>query len=103
MSIALHGVGVSGGIAIGRVHIIERDQMDIPEYRISQAQVPTETERLFNAVTSARQQLRAIRDHIPAGTSADIIGFIDTPLLMLDDAALLQEPERLIRKHHYNA
>ena len=103
MSIALHGVGVSGGIAIGRVHIIERDQMDIPEYRISQAQVPTETERLFNAVTSARQQLRAIRDHIPAGTSADIIGFIDTHLLMLDDAALLQEPERLIRKHHYNA
>jgi phosphotransferase system enzyme I (PtsI) len=103
MSIALHGVGVSGGIAIGKVHIIERDQMDIPEYRISEAQVPTETERLYNAVTSARQQLRAIRDHIPAGTSADIIGFIDTHLLMLDDAALLQEPERLIRKLHYNA
>ena len=103
MSIALHGVGVSGGIAIGKVHIIERDQMDIPEYRISEAQVTAETERLYNAVTNARQQLRAIREHIPAGTSADIIGFIDTHLLMLDDAALLQEPEKLIRKLHYNA
>ena len=103
MSIALHGVGVSGGIAIGRVHIIERDQIDIPEYRIEESGVEAETRRLAEAVTSARQQLRAIRDHIPAGTAADIIGFIDTHLLMLDDAALLQEPERLIRKHRYNA
>ena len=103
MSIALHGVGVSGGIAIGRVHIIERDQLDIPEYRISQAQVPAETERLFTAVTTAKQQLRAIRDHIPARTSAEIAGFIDAHLLMLDDAALLQEPERLIRENLYNA
>lgn len=103
MSIALHGVGVSGGIAIGRVHIIERDQLDIPEYRISGAQVPAETERLATAVTTAKQQLRAIRDHIPARTSADIAGFIDAHLLMLDDAALLQEPERLIRENLYNA
>ena len=103
MSVALHGVGVSGGIAIGRVHILEQDQLDIPEYRISKEQVPAETERLSLAVTSAKQQLRAIRDHIPGETTADIAGFIDAHLLMLDDSALLQEPERLIRENHYNA
>jgi len=34
MTIALHGMGVSRGIAIGNVHIIERDQLDIREYPV---------------------------------------------------------------------
>lgn len=103
MTFSLHGVGVSDGIAIGRVHIIERERFDIPEYRIESTQVEAEVERLSQAVANAKQQLRAIRDHIPSTTSIDISAFIDTHLLMLDDAALLQEPERLIRGHRYNA
>ncbi len=91
MTFSLHGVGVSDGIAIGRVHIIERERFDIPEYRIESTQVEAEVERLSQAVANAKQQLRAIRDHIPSTTSVDISAFIDTHLLMLDDAALLQE------------
>lgn len=103
MTFSLHGVGVSDGIAIGKVHIIERDRFDIPEYRIEESRVDAEVERLSRAVTSAKQQLRDIRDHIPSATAVDISAFIDTHLLMLDDTALLQEPERLIREHRYNA
>ncbi|MEX2524528.1 MAG: phosphoenolpyruvate--protein phosphotransferase [Gammaproteobacteria bacterium] len=103
MTFSLHGVGVSDGIAIGKVHVIERDRFDIPEYRIEESRVDAEVERLSQAVTSAKQQLRAIRDHIPSATAVDISAFIDTHLLMLDDTALLQEPERLIREHRYNA
>ena len=29
MSFSLHGVAISRGIAIGRVHIVERNQLDI--------------------------------------------------------------------------
>ena len=86
MTLSLHGMGVSRGIAIGRVHIIERDRLDIPEYHIEKAQIETEAHRLLEAVTQAKQQLRAIRDHIPATTSPGIAPFIDTHLLMLDDA-----------------
>ena len=103
MTLSLHGMGVSRGIAIGRVHIIERDRLDIPEYHIEQDQVAAETRRLVDAVSLAKQQLRAIRDHIPAATSPDIAPFIDTHLLMLDDAVLTQEPLRLIRSEGYNA
>ena len=102
MTLSLHGMGVSRGIAIGRVHIIERDRLDIPEYHIEQDQVAAETRRLVDAVSLAKQQLRAIRDHIPAATSPDIAPFIDTHLLMLDDAILTQEPLRLIRSEGYN-
>ncbi|MDE0157897.1 MAG: phosphoenolpyruvate--protein phosphotransferase [Gammaproteobacteria bacterium] len=103
MTLSLHGMGVSRGIAIGRVHIIERDRLDIPEYHIEKDQVETETRRLVDAVSLAKQQLRAIRDHIPAATSPDIAPFIDTHLLMLDDTVLTQEPLRLIKSAGHNA
>lgn len=103
MTLSLHGVGVSRGIAIGRVHIIERGRLDIPEYHVETDQVKTETRRLLDAVSLAKQQLRAIRDHIPAATSPDIAPFIDTHLLMLDDTVLTQEPLRLIKSAGHNA
>jgi phosphotransferase system enzyme I (PtsI) len=103
MTIALHGVGVSRGIAIGKVHIVKRDQLDIREYSIKKPRLDDEIKRFESALTNARQQLRAIREHIPKSTSADIEAFIDTHLLMLDDVALTEEPMRLIRELSCNA
>ncbi len=103
MTIALHGMGVSRGIAIGKIHIIERDQLEIIEYKIAETAVDTEVKRLQHAVNQAKQQLRAIRDHIPDSTSANIAAFIDTHLLMMEDIALTQEPCRLIRETRCNA
>lgn len=103
MSIALHGMGVSRGIAIGSVHVIQKDQHDIREYKIKETEVDTEVKRLESAITCASEQLRAIRKHIPRATETDIAAFIDTHLLMLEDSALTHEPARLIREFKYNA
>ena len=103
MSRLLQGLGVSRGIAIGPAHIIERDRLDIPEYYVPEKQQDSEARRLVNAVGQAKRQLRAVRKHISESTSADIVSFIDAHLLMLDDAALTQEPLRMIRQDGYNA
>ncbi len=103
MSIALHGIGVTKGIAIGQVHVLVRDHLDINEYCVPAAFVEEEVQRLTEATIVARRQLRAIREHIPRTTAADIAAFIDTHLLMLEDAALTQEPARLIRERRCNA
>ena len=103
MTIALYGRGVSRGIAIGRVHILERGQPDIPEYEVDRKRVGREIKRLQGAVTTAWRQLRSIKEHIPATTSADISSFIDTYLLMLEDTAFTQEAERLIKDTLCNA
>lgn len=103
MTFAMHGVGVSRGIAIGRVHVVEHDQLDIPEYRVEPGAVDAELQRFEEAVAVARQQLRAVREHIPPGTAHDIAAFIDTHLLMLEDSALTQEPARLVRELRCNA
>lgn len=103
MTIAIHGAGISDGIAIGRVHIVERSQFEIPEYPITATMLDAEIRRFHEAVTLARQQLRAVREHIPAPTAPGIAAFIDTHLLMLDDAALTGEPIRIIRERLCNA
>lgn len=100
--IRLQGMGVSRGIAIGKVHILERNQLEITEYSIDEDKIEREIHRFRNALALARQQLRAIRDHIPRSTAADIAAFIDTHLLMLEDSALTQEPIRLITEYRCN-
>lgn len=103
MTIALHGIGVSRGVAIGNVHIIERNQIEIPEYNIRKKDVSSEIKRFKAAIASARQQLRAIRDQIPKGTGSDITAIIDTHLMMLEDTAITEEPGKLIEETRCNA
>ncbi len=103
MTYSLHGVAISRGIAIGRVHVVERNQLDIPEYHLEEAEVEGEQRRLGNAVALAKHHLREIRAHIPPGTPAEVVAFIDTHMLMLDDAAFNDEPARIIRDNRVNA
>jgi phosphotransferase system enzyme I (PtsI) len=103
MTISIQGVSVSRGIAIGQIHIVQHDQLDVREYSIRNSQVEDELSRFNNAIADARQQLRAIRDHIPVSTSVDISAFIDTHLLMLEDITLSEEPKRIIKERLCNA
>ncbi len=103
MSFTMHGIGVSRGIVIGRVHLLERNQLEVTEYTIPREQVNTEILRLQNAITAARLQLRTVREHIPRGAAEDATAFIDTHLMMLEDSSLTQEPVRLIAELHCNA
>lgn len=103
MSLWLSGIGVSRGIAIGRVHRIQSADLDIPEYTLELAAVEAEITRFSAALTLAQTQLRQIRDHLPGGARADIAAFIDTHLLMLEDKALSDAVVMLIRERRCNA
>jgi phosphotransferase system enzyme I (PtsI) len=103
MSLALTGIGISRGVAIGRVHIIVRGSIEVQESVISDRLIEAEIARFLEAVATARLQLRSIRDRIPKETRADITAFIDTHLLMLDDATIVNTPVDLIRNTRCNA
>ncbi len=103
MALSLHGVGVSRGIALGHARLLQRGRPEIPEYVLPPDLIEEEVARFRGALTLARQQLRAIRDRIPAGTPGEIAAFIDTHLLMLEDITLESVPEELIRSQHCNA
>lgn len=95
--------GVSKGIAIGPVHILYRDELEITEYALPEKFIPDEQTRYSAAISSARQQLHDILNQIPANTPADIAEFINTHLLMLNDSALSRVPLQIIANQQCNA
>ncbi|MDE2090150.1 MAG: phosphoenolpyruvate--protein phosphotransferase, partial [Gammaproteobacteria bacterium] len=99
----LSGIGVSHGIAIGKAHVLQRDQMEIPESSIPAQRVEDEVRRFMAALETAKRQLKDIRKRIPSTTRADITSFIDTHLLMLEDSALARAPVQIIREQLCNA
>jgi phosphoenolpyruvate-protein phosphotransferase (PTS system enzyme I) len=103
MSLALAGIGISRGVAIGRAHIIVRGSIEVQENTLAGRLIEEEVARYLDAVATARMQLRSIRDRIPKETRVDIAAFIDTYLLMLDDATIVKAPVDLIRDRCCNA
>ncbi|MGD8631603.1 MAG: phosphoenolpyruvate--protein phosphotransferase [Gammaproteobacteria bacterium] len=103
MSLALSGIGVSRGIAIGKAHVLQRGSIEVLESALPPDLIENEVERFLQAVHNARQQLESLRERIPPGTRADIAAFIDTHRLMLDDATLVTTPVELIRERGCNA
>lgn len=103
MSLRLQGIGVSPGIAIGRVHLLTRSDPEIARQRITARQVPVEIRRFRTALETARAQLRGLRETIPAGAPPDVAEFIDTHLLMLADHLLTEGVEEIIRTRRCNA
>ncbi len=101
--LALHGTGVSDGIAIGKAYVLQRDLPEIPEYIVAHHQVETEIERLGRAADAARRQLRTIRDHIPANAPAEASSFLDAHLLILDDKMLIPAAAEAVRRERRNA
>jgi len=99
---SMQGIGVSRGIAISKVHIIEHNQQETHEYHIGE-NTSQEIARFRIAVSLARQQLCSVREHIPIDTPGNISSFIDTHLLMLEDPALTKEPINIIRERQCNA
>jgi phosphotransferase system enzyme I (PtsI) len=103
MPIALSGIAVSRGIAIGKARVLQHGQLDIAEYVLPLKHIDNEIARFNHALEMAREQLRIIRTQIPEHTPQDIAAFIDTHLLMLQDEALSSAPVALIRQHRCNA
>lgn len=103
MTLALHGVAVSRGVAIGRVHLLRRDALDIDEVTLEAQMIEAEVARFDAAIATARAQLADVRDRIPASTKSNIASFIDTHILMLEDPAIVEETRATIRERGCNA
>ena len=103
MALTLHGISASNGIAIGKLHVLRRGMLDVPERRLSGAQVGGEIARFKAALRAASRELKAIKARIPSDTKAEIAAFIDTHLLMLEDTALTTGTLQAIREQRCNA
>lgn len=105
MTTAFQGIGISTSrsLALGPAFVDGRGGLTVSQSDIAADQVAAEIERLDLAVMAARQALKAVRDQIPHHTPLNIAEFIDTHLLMLEDAALVEEVRRIVAEQLCNA
>ena len=99
----LQGVGASPGIAIGPVRITDRSRVTVAERSIAAAEVPAERLRFSRALGLAREELQALKQQIAVQRGAEHLYVLDTHLMILDDAMLIDETVRAIEGERINA
>ncbi len=103
MSIYISGIGVSKGIAIGEAYLLAREQIAASQQILTAAEIQPEIKRFKEAMKLASSQLHAIKKNIAKNTADDILVFIDTHLLMLEDPAFDEGTITNIKEFSCNA
>ena len=103
MSFTMHGVAVSGGIAIGQAHLVSHALLEVAHYVVPLPLVETEVARFAQAVERVRLDLEGIRASLPAGAPAELGSFVGTHIMILADKALAELPKDIIRAEQCNA
>jgi phosphoenolpyruvate-protein phosphotransferase (PTS system enzyme I) len=102
-SFSMHGIGVSGGIAIGRAHLVSNALLEVVHYQLPQNLIDDEIKRFDNAVNTVKKDLARIRSSLSKNAPAELSAFIGTHLMMLADKSLSEIPKDIIRKEQCNA
>ena len=103
MSFTMHGVAVSGGIAIGFSHLVSHATLEVPHYALPKELLKEEIARFDRAIQSTREELESMRAHIPANAPAEVEAFLGVHLMILNDSTLSKVPRQLIEAQQCNA
>jgi phosphotransferase system enzyme I (PtsI) len=103
MSFTIHGIGVSGGVAIGHAHLMTHAGLDVPRYEIPSERAQEECARFDAAVAQVRAEFEELRESVPATAPAEIAAFINLHLMILNDSNISVAPRRTIQTEHCNA
>jgi phosphotransferase system enzyme I (PtsI) len=100
--VQLKGLGVSPGIGIGRALVLKRATREL-RFRVPDALVGRELERLHEARARSREQIEHIKARMVDSAGADHAYLFDAQLLMLDDEMLIERAASIIRHEQLNA
>ena len=98
------GVGVSAGIAIGPVHLMERGLLDVPEYSISN--IDAELRRFSQAVAASIKQVTKLHQkasRLSEAASEELTYLLDAHRQMLTESRLVRGVENRISRDRLNA
>ncbi len=107
MSFTIHGLGVSGGIAIGHAHLITGASLEVDHYQIPEEFIAREVKRFEKAVKLVRTELNNLEKEIQTThkgeASGEMAAFVTVHRMMLDDPSLSETPRDVIRRESCNA
>ncbi|HSC95555.1 MAG TPA: phosphoenolpyruvate--protein phosphotransferase [Burkholderiales bacterium] len=103
MSFTIHGIGVSGGIAIGHAHLLTHAGLEVPRYEVPAHQAAEESARFDLAIKQVRAEFDELRENVPATAPPEIGAFINLHQMILNDSTLSVAPRRIIETEKCNA
>ena len=103
MSFTMHGIPVSGGIAIGHAHLVSHAKLEVAHYLVPQHQIPEESSRFEAALATVRADLEDLRTQIPPNAPQEFDAFLNLHLMILNDATLSKTPRQIIETEQCNA
>ena len=103
MSFALHGIGVSSGVAIGHAHLVSHAWLEVAHYAVPQEKIAEEIDRFDGAIARVRHELQTLRAQVPAAAPAEFDAFINLHLMILGDTMLSVAPRDIIAAEGCNA
>ncbi|HEY9095559.1 MAG TPA: phosphoenolpyruvate--protein phosphotransferase [Hydrogenophaga sp.] len=107
MTLSVHGLTVSRGIAIGRAVVVASSRLDVAHYFIKPDQVLAEIERLRDARDAVAAEITKVQLSLSDLTSNDahpeLSALLDVHLMLLQDEQLTSGVKHWIVERHYNA
>ncbi len=101
--INLIGIGVSPGIVIGPVYLLEKRDFTAQKYTVLAADVTEEVRRFRRAVAASASQLRKFKKKLDREVGVQHTYILDAHLMLLQDRMLIEEVVGSIRKERVNA
>ena len=103
MSLALTGIGVTSGIAIGRVHRLTPGELSLPEYHLEADAVAAEIERIEGAAGRGERFLKGVMDRVSGTGNETARDLLEAHRLMMRDPMLIEATCERITRQRINA
>jgi phosphotransferase system enzyme I (PtsI) len=103
VSFTLHGVGVSGGIAIGHAHLVSHVTLEVAHYAVPQIEIENEVARLASAFNMVRAELDSLHASVTGSAAAEYGAFLDLHRMILDDSTLSVAAKTYVTQNQCNA
>jgi phosphotransferase system enzyme I (PtsI) len=103
VSFTIHGIGVSGGIAIGHAQLMTHTGLEVQRYLVPPHQAAAESVRFDAAVNQVRAEFEDLHASVPRTAPAEFAAFINLHLMILNDSTLSVAPRRIIETEGCNA
>jgi phosphotransferase system enzyme I (PtsI) len=99
----IKGKGVSSGIAIGKVHLLERGRIQVSKHSLKEEHIDRETIKFQQSIKKAIEELNRIKQSIPDDEIRQHAFIIDAHILMLQDEFFRKEVVETIKRQRINA
>ncbi|MBI3253033.1 MAG: phosphoenolpyruvate--protein phosphotransferase [Candidatus Omnitrophica bacterium] len=98
----LKGIAASAGIVMGKVLLVDSEEMNVPKKSIKESAIPREITRLQDALTETRAEILNIRDKVSREMGQEHGDIFNAHLMVLEDRAIIEEVMGRIKKEKLN-